>query len=105
MLRNHALRCGVAFAVVLLLAGGVAPVHAAGSSRPMSGNAGLAAGVAALWAWIGTALSAGPVAQTACDKGVLIDPDGGCRTAAARPAGGATTADSDAGIYIDPNGG
>jgi hypothetical protein len=95
----------VAFAVVLLLAGGVAPVYAAGSARPVNGKPGLAAGVAALWAWIGTALSAGPLAQTAaCDKGSYIDPDGGCRTAAAAPAGG-TTADTDKGSSIDPNGG
>ncbi|HEY2740235.1 MAG TPA: hypothetical protein VGK45_17630, partial [Thermoanaerobaculia bacterium] len=99
----------VAFAVVLLLAGPVASVHAAGFGQPVTGGIGISSGVAGLWEWIKTAFSAGAVVQTACDKGSSIDPDGGCRAAAASPAGSAgangTTADSDAGGYIDPNGG
>jgi len=98
MLRNHGFRCVVAFAVVLLLAGPVAPVHAAGFGRPAAGEIGISSGVAGLWAWIKTVLSVGPVVQTACDKGGYIDPDGGCRAAA-------STAGSDKGGYIDPNGG
>lgn len=104
MLRNHGLRCAAVVAVALVLAGPVAPAHAAG--RTATGSS-LKAGAAALWAWVKTTLSLGPAAQMACDKGGYIDPNGGCRTAAAAsPSGGGTTAtDSDKGIYIDPNGG
>jgi len=106
MLRNHGFRCVVALAVALLLAGPVASVHAAGAGRPVTGGLGISSGVAGLWAWFKTALSVGAVFQTACDKGISIDPDGGCRAAAASPAGSnGTTADSDKGVYIDPDGG
>jgi len=103
MLRNHGLRCAAVAAVALVLAGPVAPAHAAG--RTLTGGSSIQAGVAALWDWAKTIFSPGPVAQLACDKGSLIDPNGGC-TATASPAGGPTaTPDSDAGSSIDPNGG
>jgi hypothetical protein len=124
MLRNHGFRWVAALAVVLLLAGPAASVHAAGFGRPVTGGIGIWNDVGGLWSWIKAAVLGGAAQtacdkgsyidpnggcraatlQTACDKGISIDPDGGCRAAAAAASPGAT-ADSDKGGYIDPNGG
>jgi hypothetical protein len=81
-------------AVLVLLAALLLPPAAlhAGDRTPAVRPAALWSPLAALWQI---------VTATACDKGILIDPDGRCATAAA-PA--ATQAACDKGSSIDPDG-
>jgi len=111
MMRRKRLWLAAVLAVAAGLAGPVAPAHAAPGSS---------AGLVRLWGWLATVLPWTPQPQAAaCDWGASIDPDGGCRAAAANPNGrpaastdwgshidpdGQPTPSSDGGLSIDPNG-
>ena len=111
MMRRKRLWLAAVLAVAVGLAGPVAPAQAAPGSSP---------GLDRLWGWLAMALPWAPLLQVAaCDWGASIDPNGGCRAAAATPNGrpaasadwgplidpnGQTTPSSDWGGYIDPNG-
>jgi hypothetical protein len=100
MMRRKRLWLAAVLAVAAGLAGPVAPAHAAPGSSP---------GLDRLWGWLATVLPWAPQPQaTACDWGSHIDPNGGCRAAAANPNGSASngqlTPSSDWGLAIDPNG-
>ena len=111
MMRRKRLWLAAALAVAAGLAGPVAPAHAAPGHSPR---------LEQLWGWLATVLPWAPQPQAAaCDWGSHIDPNGGCRAAAATPNGrpaastdwgpaidpdGQTTPSSDWGLAIDPNG-
>lgn len=91
MLRKKGLSRAAALVVLLALAGPMTAANAAGFG---AGQGWLS--FDGLWTWIKVLLP--PVAETTnCEKGISIDPNGGC-AAAARARG------SDAGTSIDPNG-
>jgi len=102
MMRRKRLWLATALAVAVGLAGPVAPAHAAPGSSP---------GLDRLWGLLATVLPWAPQAA-ACDWGASIDPNGGCRAAAANPNGrpatnttnGQPTPSPDWGLAIDPNG-
>lgn len=95
MMRRRSLWLAAALAVAVVLAGPAAPAHAAPRSPFRLGR---------LWGWLATVLPWAPRVQAAaCDWGSHIDPNGGCRGAAA-PPNGPSTPSPDWGPEIDPNG-
>jgi len=95
MMRRKRLWLAAVLAVAAGLAGPVAPAHAAPKISP---------GLERLWGWLATVLPWAPQLQaTACDWGIHIDPNGGCRATAAK-ANNSPTPSSDWGPLIDPNG-
>jgi len=82
-------------AVVLALAvSSAAPARAAGSEG--SGVLSSWPSLHGLWSWLVAVVSHQPALQTDCDRGIHIDPNGGC-TVVVAPL-------SECGIHIDPNG-
>jgi hypothetical protein len=91
-MRRGTLRLAV---VLALAAGPVAPAQAADSRGAPSSWPGLHS----LWSWLVAVIAHQPAFQTTCDWGSQIDPNGGCRAAAALQTA------CDRGSQIDPDGG
>jgi len=94
-MRRGPLHLAAVLALAVALAGPVPAARAAGSSgngAPLSWSS-----LKALWSWLINGVSPQPSLQLTCERGIHIDPDGGCTAAALAPV-------SDRGSHIDPNG-